>query len=86
MNVCPHLADLPTSVTPNVAGLCAQCVADGTTWVHLRVCLSCGNVSCCDSSPGQHATAHFVASAHPVMQSVQPGEDWRWCYIDEAIV
>ena len=56
----------------------------GGTWVHLRLCLSCGEVNCCDSSPNQHATEHFHESGHPLMQSFQPGEDWIWCYVDEV--
>jgi monovalent cation/hydrogen antiporter len=61
--------------------VCAACVALGQTWVSLRQCLDCGNVACCDSSPHQHATAHFRESTHPVVQSAEPGEDWRWCYL-----
>ena len=57
------------------------CLADGDRWVALRQCLECGEVGCCDSSPGQHATAHFHEATHPVMQSAEPGEDWRWCYV-----
>lgn len=63
------------------ASECAACVEEGTQWVALRRCLDCGNVACCDSSPRQHATAHFHESTHPVMQSAEPGEDWRWCYV-----
>lgn len=62
-------------------GTCHECIRDGTEWVALRQCLQCGHVACCDSSPKQHATVHFHESAHPVMQSAEPGEDWRWCYI-----
>ncbi|HEY1176135.1 MAG TPA: UBP-type zinc finger domain-containing protein, partial [Phytomonospora sp.] len=54
-------------------------------WVHLRMCLDCGNVACCDSSPGQHATAHYKETGHPVMRSAEPGEEWRWCYVDEVL-
>jgi CPA1 family monovalent cation:H+ antiporter len=60
---------------------CAACLEEGTQWVALRRCLDCGTVACCDSSPGRHATAHFRATAHPVMQSAEPAEDWRWCYV-----
>lgn len=76
---CEHLA-AATALEPPSELACAECVADGTRWVALRMCLSCGNVGCCDSSPGRHATAHFRALQHPVMRSVEPGEDWRWCY------
>ena len=57
----------------------------GQHWVHLRTCLACGHVGCCDSSPGLHATKHFRHTKHPVMQSAEPGESWRWCYIDEEM-
>jgi uncharacterized UBP type Zn finger protein len=65
---------------------CQDCLAIGfTDWVHLRLCLTCGNVGCCDSSPYQHATAHYKNTDHPVMRSFEPGESWRWCYVDETI-
>jgi hypothetical protein len=61
-------------------------VAGGfSDWVHLRVCLSCGLVACCDSSPRQHMTAHHVESGHPAMRSGEPGETWRWCYVDDVL-
>ncbi|MCB0912858.1 MAG: UBP-type zinc finger domain-containing protein [Propionibacteriaceae bacterium] len=63
------------------ARVCQQCVEEGITWVALRQCLECGHVGCCDSSPRRHATAHFHETTHPVMQSAEPGEDWRWCYV-----
>ena len=56
-----------------------------TQWVHLRQCLECGHVACCDSSPRQHATAHFQDTGHPVMRSAEPGEDWRWCFVDNRL-
>jgi uncharacterized UBP type Zn finger protein len=58
----------------------------GDRWLHLRLCLTCGEVNCCDSSPNRHATKHFHASGHPIMQSFQPGEDWMWCFVDELAV
>jgi len=61
--------------------ICAACLAGGTTWVSLRQCLDCGNVACCDSSVMRHATAHFREATHPVMESAEPAEDWRWCYV-----
>ncbi|MCD4524101.1 Na+/H+ antiporter [Nocardioides sp. cx-173] len=77
---CEHLRS--TSVVPTPADPeCARCLEDGTRWVALRQCLTCGTVGCCDSSPGQHATEHFHETSHPVMQSAEPGEDWRWCYV-----
>ena len=80
---CEHLRDLPSIVDANTPGVCEECVAEGGTWVHLRLCLSCGHVGCCDSSPRRHATAHHHATEHPVVRSAEPGESWRWCYVDE---
>jgi ubiquitin-hydrolase Zn-finger-containing protein len=65
---------------------CAGCLRLGSAWAHLRLCLSCGHVGCCDSSPLRHARRHAGASGHPIIQSLEPGEDWRWCYIDQAYV
>jgi uncharacterized UBP type Zn finger protein len=65
---------------------CEECVAEGDSWVHLRECLVCGHVGCCDSSKNKHATKHFLAAGHPVMRSVEPGEAWGWCYVDEVMV
>ncbi|MCT7658673.1 UBP-type zinc finger domain-containing protein [Mycobacterium deserti] len=82
---CEHLvaADEAADPRPLTPGHCQDCKEDGTdAWAHLRMCLMCGYVGCCDSSPHQHATAHFHATGHPVMRSVEPGENWRWCYID----
>ncbi|GAA5201534.1 UBP-type zinc finger domain-containing protein [Rugosimonospora acidiphila] len=65
---------------------CMGCREEGRTdWVHLRLCLSCGYVGCCDSSPRRHATAHYTATTHPVMRSFERGESWRWCFVDEAL-
>ena len=77
--VCDDLSAYPSGEPP-AEPQCDRCVADGLQWVALRTCLECGTVGCCDSSPGQHATAHFRDSEHPVIQSAEPGEDWRWCY------
>ena len=79
---CSHL-DQIHDVTPMTNG-CAECLASGGRWVHLRMCLKCGHVGCCDSSPGKHATKHFQGTHHPVMRSAEPGEDWGWCYVDEV--
>ena len=81
---CTHL-DQASSVVPRTAG-CEECLLSGGRWVHLRLCLSCGHVGCCDSSPGQHATAHFRGSGHPLIQSLEPGEEWAWCNIDEVYI
>ena len=81
---CEHL-DQINDVAPSSKG-CEECLALGDTWVHLRVCLSCGNVGCCNSSKNKHATKHFNASNHPLVESAQPDEDWRWCYIDQVFI
>jgi uncharacterized UBP type Zn finger protein len=80
--VCTHLDEVG-DVTPSGNG-CVECLAAGGRWVHLRVCMTCGHVGCCDSSPGKHATAHFHAVAHPLVQSYEPGENWWWCYQDNV--
>jgi hypothetical protein len=80
---CSH-TDQIRSVTPSSWG-CQDCLAIGRRdWVHLRVCQTCGHVGCCDSSPGRHATRHFLATTHPVVRSYEPGEGWFWCYVDQA--
>ena len=78
---CSHLKSVLTDI-PNTDG-CEECLAMGDTWVHLRLCRSCGHVGCCDDSKNRHATKHFRATQHPIMTSLEPGEDWSWCYIDE---
>jgi uncharacterized UBP type Zn finger protein len=80
--VCTHLGEV-RDIAPTANG-CADCLAIGGRWVHLRICMSCGHVGCCDSSPNKHATAHFRGTAHPVIQSYEPGEDWWWCYTDQV--
>jgi Zn ribbon nucleic-acid-binding protein len=82
---CTHLAEAGSPAPPTTPE-CQDCVAIGNTdWVHLRQCLECGHVACCDSSPYQHATAHYRATDHPAMTSAEPGESWRWCYVDEVV-
>jgi hypothetical protein len=87
MTSCAHLGGLPPDEPPpqSPAG-CGECLSLGTPWVHLRLCLTCGHVGCCDSSPMRHASGHFRHSRHPVIRSYEPGEDWRWCFVDESIV
>ena len=82
---CEHLLEEPTSAVPLTPEGCGACLREGTTWVHLRLCTRCGEVGCCDSSEGRHARAHFEATGHPVMRSMEPGEAWRWCYVDELL-
>jgi uncharacterized UBP type Zn finger protein len=85
MTECTHL-DQIAEVEPQTPTGCTACLATGDTWVHLRLCLSCGFVGCCDSSPNRHATHHFEETQHPLIQSFQPGEDWIWCYVDQVTV
>ena len=85
MASCSHL-DQVRAVQPGTPAGCEECLAMGDTWVHLRECLSCGHVGCCDSSKNRHATAHFRATEHPLMRSFQPGENWAWCYLDEVML
>jgi len=83
-DTCTHLDDID-AVAPSTAEGCEDCLAMGGRWVHLRVCQTCGHVGCCDSSPNRHATAHLHATAHPLVRSFEPGEDWWWCYVDELL-
>ena len=78
---CTHLDQM--RVTTPDKHVCEDCVVLGDQWVHLRMCLTCGHVGCCDSSKNRHATKHFQHSSHPLMRSIEPGETWVWCYIDE---
>ncbi|NJO06947.1 MAG: UBP-type zinc finger domain-containing protein [Chloroflexaceae bacterium] len=76
-----HITDVPQG-----GQVCEECVRLGDRWVHLRMCLTCGHIGCCDSSKNKHATKHYRTSDHPIVQSVEPGEDWRWCFVDEVLV
>ena len=78
---CPHIAQIRT-VTPSARG-CEECLKTGSPWLHLRLCRTCGHVGCCDQSPGRHATAHFHATRHPIIEGYDPPEGWGWCYVDE---
>jgi hypothetical protein len=80
---CAHLDTIEITELPADVEGCEDCLRTGGAWCHLRMCLMCGHVGCCDSSPGKHASAHALASGHPIIRSVQPGEDWSWCYVDE---
>jgi uncharacterized UBP type Zn finger protein len=82
--ICAHL-DQVQDVEPDSTG-CNECLQMGSSWVHLRLCLTCGHVACCDSSPNQHATKHYRATSHPAIQSFQPDEDWGYCYPDDMFV
>ncbi|MEA2621930.1 MAG: hypothetical protein QOH61_840 [Chloroflexota bacterium] len=72
-------------VTPSAPG-CEECLRIGSWWVHLRLCMTCGHVGCCDSSPNRHASKHAAATSHPIVRSLEPGEDWLWCYVDEVFL
>ena len=84
MDGCSHL-DQVRDVVPSAKG-CEDCLRSGGRWVHLRMCMTCGHVGCCNSSPNRHATAHYEATGHPIIRSFEPGEDWLWCYLEQAIV
>ena len=81
---CTHM-DQIREVEPHTDG-CEECLETGDTWVHLRLCLYCGHVGCCDSSKNRHATKHVLATTHPIVASIEPGEHWRWCYFDQELV
>jgi len=78
---CRHVREI-RDVTPSGQG-CKECLEIGDAWVHLRLCMTCGHVGCCDDSKNRHATAHHHASGHPIMKSFEPGEDWMWCFVDQ---
>ncbi|MER7724071.1 UBP-type zinc finger domain-containing protein [Streptomyces sp. NPDC096323] len=86
MSECPHVPDLPRPEPAPLSETCLECRAAGTHPVQLRLCLVCGHVGCCDSSPRQDATAHFKETGHAVMRSFEAGESWRWCFEDGSIV
>jgi uncharacterized UBP type Zn finger protein len=80
---CSHL-DMIRPVEPHTTEGCEDCLREGSRWVHLRLCLTCGHVGCCDSSPKRHASQHAAQAEHPLVQSFEPDEDWLWCYVDEV--
>ncbi|MBC7813408.1 MAG: UBP-type zinc finger domain-containing protein [Burkholderiales bacterium] len=82
--VCTHRDSIQV-VTPSGEG-CKECLEMGDTWVHLRLCLTCGHVGCCDNSKNKHATQHYLATQHPIIRSFQPDETWMWCYVDEIML
>ncbi len=81
---CDHRDRIAVHQLPEAVDGCEECLADGSPWLHLRICLECGHVGCCDSSPNRHATAHADATGHVLIRSLQPGEDWGWCYADQV--
>ena len=82
---CTHLDQVQYLEPEGEIEGCAECLAAGGSWVHLRMCQTCGVIACCDSSPSQHASKHAAAVGHPIARSVEPGEDWSWCYVDEEM-
>jgi uncharacterized UBP type Zn finger protein len=83
MATCTHLDQIRYVALPEPVEGCAECLASGDSWVHLRMCQSCGQIGCCDSSPNRHASHHARVTGHPIVRSAEPGEDWSWCYVDE---
>jgi len=83
MKSCVHLNTI-RPVKPSANG-CEDCLKTGDEWVHLRMCLQCGHAGCCDSSPNKHATKHHHATKHPIISSLEPGEDWKYCYVDDLV-
>ena len=82
---CAHLSTV-AEVQPSTTEGCEDCLREGSRWMHLRECLECGHVGCCDNSPRKHATAHWHATQHPIIRSFEPGEQWAWCYPDELFL
>jgi uncharacterized UBP type Zn finger protein len=81
---CTHLDQIKLTRTDQ--HVCEECIKTGDSWVHLRMCVTCGHTGCCDSSKNRHATRHFHRTQHPLMRSIEPGESWVWCYVDESII
>jgi uncharacterized UBP type Zn finger protein len=83
VTTCAHLDHVQVTELPDAVQGCAACLAVGDGWVHLRICLECGEVGCCDSSPNRHASRHAASTGHPIVRSLEPGENWSWCFVDE---
>ena len=86
MKSCSHLVKVNQNTEAKTPDGCEECLQMGSDWVHLRLCLSCGHVCCCDSSQNKHGTKHSKETGHPVMKSYEPGENWKWCYVDELFM
>jgi uncharacterized UBP type Zn finger protein len=85
-SLCRHYEQVNQRIKPRTPNGCEECLQIGSGWVHLRLCLSCGHIGCCDSSPNKHATKHYHQTEHPIIKSFQPGENWEWCYVDEVLI
>jgi uncharacterized UBP type Zn finger protein len=83
MATCTHLDHVLITELPEAVDGCADCLEMGGAWLHLRICLECGRVGCCDDSPNRHASAHARTTGHPIIRSLEPGEDWSWCFVDK---
>jgi uncharacterized UBP type Zn finger protein len=83
MTQCTHLDTIEITELPDEVAGCEDCLKTGDVWLHLRICLHCGHVGCCDDSPNKHATAHAEESGHPLIRSLEPGEEWSWCFVDD---
>jgi hypothetical protein len=83
-SVCSHLDQIAVIELPTSIRGCEECLKIGSGWVHLRMCMSCGKIGCCDSSPNRHASRHAGGVGHPIARSAEPGEDWSWCFVDEV--
>ena len=83
MAICSHLDQISVSQLPESIAGCEECLRIGSSWVHLRMCMSCGRIGCCDSSPNRHASRHAREASHPIVRSAEPGEDWSWCFVDD---
>ena len=84
MSACRHLDQIRVAALPAAIAGCEECLRIGDRWVHLRMCMTCGGIRCCDSSPNQHASRHAAEAGHPIVRSAEAGEDWSWCYVDEV--
>jgi uncharacterized UBP type Zn finger protein len=84
MTGCTHLDQVEMTELPEAVDGCEECLKTGGSWLHLRICLSCGKVGCCDSSPGRHASHHALEAEHPLIRSLEPGEEWSFCFIDDV--
>ena len=85
MNCCSHLFEI-ANVTPKTPNGCEECLKIGDGWLHLRLCVTCGHVGCCDDSKNRHASKHFHETNHPIIKSFEPDEEWGWCYVDELLL
>jgi uncharacterized UBP type Zn finger protein len=84
MTTCDHIDQIRVTELPDTSAGCEECLRIGSPWLHLRMCMTCGKIGCCDSSPNRHASGHAREEAHPIVRSAEPGEDWSWCFVDDV--